>query len=128
MCELLLACCWGCDGARELVAFAASGMSKGFGRSRPSAVARGVSWSSTDGHNLIIALESENEDGGVVLGASAGCRRRALASDIFGCGAAGEIIGIIAPPSSAIRCQLDETVSLAMHIGAPAVIRTGART
>lgn len=30
-------------------------VSNGFGRSRPSAVARGVSWSSNDGHSLSIA-------------------------------------------------------------------------
>ena len=53
----------GDDGGK--VALAAPGTSKGFGRSRPSALARGVSWSSTDGHNLIIALErGENESEG----------------------------------------------------------------
>lgn len=73
--------CWGgsaCGGVRkpadedDNVAFVASGTSKGFGRSRPSALARGVSCSSTDGHNLIIALErgksdseDRDEDGGV---------------------------------------------------------------
>ena len=64
----LLACRCGCDGARKsggedsAVAFAASGTSKGFGRSRPSALARGVSWSSTDGHNFIIASGSGEND------------------------------------------------------------------
>lgn len=48
--------------------------SKGFGRSRPSAVGRGVSCSSTDGHNLIIALErGENASEGVGGTARASC-------------------------------------------------------
>lgn len=40
----------------EEVAFEAPGTSKGFRRSRPSALTRGVSCSSTDGHSLIIGM------------------------------------------------------------------------
>lgn len=69
ICEPLACGGSGCGGAREpsgdeddRAAFVASGTSKGFGRSWPSALARGVSCSNTDGHNLIIALGSGKDD------------------------------------------------------------------
>lgn len=113
------------------MAFATSdGTSKGFGRSRPSALTRGVSCSSTDGHNLIIALErgkndsdrdeEDEEDGGV------GRTARVSATDIAECGTAG--VTIIAPPLSAIRCEFTkQEATLATYLGAVA-IRTSAQT
>ena len=84
----------GCGGAEprddedDKVAIA-SGTSKGFGRSRPSAVGRGVSCSSTDGHNLIIALEggeNDSEGRGEGDGVGVGWTARVGATE---CGAAG---------------------------------------
>jgi hypothetical protein len=130
--------CGGSGGAREpsgdkddRAAFVASGTSKGFGRSWPS-LARGVSCSNTDGHNLSIALDSgkndsEDRDEGECAGV--GCMSREAATDMSECGlcgAAGVAIGIIAPPSSAIGASSMKQ-SLATHIGAVA-IRTSART
>lgn len=66
-----------------------SGTSKGFGRSRPSAVTRGVSCSSTDGQSLIIAFARDGDDGEEQGGAGVGYTPRVAATDVSECGTAG---------------------------------------